>query len=244
MAAPRSKDRGGHSGFPAGLAGDRQKAARQPSRKPLPTRKPAPNGAGGVGRGPTTPHTTILFLAGEPPGTGWRYGVSKSPWWRSKLRRHGGFLRAAENRRETAGFPVLTAAKPLRSECPAEHRQPVGGAPADPGTRRSLSAGVGMTTLVCGHPSISQGAPTSFRANSPDFVSAGTPLHEETTEAIVVSESAIDVATLVGCPLNMDKYKQLPLINGVEVQAYMDTGASVTMVIEKLVHPEQHSSTK
>ncbi|KAJ1125017.1 hypothetical protein NDU88_003457 [Pleurodeles waltl] len=38
----------------------------------------------------------------------------------------------------------------------------------------------------------------------------------------------------------MDKYKQLPLINGVEVQAYRDTGASVTMVIEKVVHPEQH----
>ncbi|KAJ1187073.1 hypothetical protein NDU88_003852 [Pleurodeles waltl] len=38
----------------------------------------------------------------------------------------------------------------------------------------------------------------------------------------------------------MDKYKQLPLINGVEVQACRDTGASVTMVIEKLVHPEQH----
>ncbi|KAJ1100059.1 hypothetical protein NDU88_005148 [Pleurodeles waltl] len=38
----------------------------------------------------------------------------------------------------------------------------------------------------------------------------------------------------------MDKYKQLPLINGVEVQAYRDTDASVTMVIEKLVHPEQH----
>ncbi|KAJ1095746.1 hypothetical protein NDU88_000902 [Pleurodeles waltl] len=38
----------------------------------------------------------------------------------------------------------------------------------------------------------------------------------------------------------MDKYKQLPLINGVEVQAYRDTGASVTMVIEKLVHPDQH----
>ncbi|KAJ1081600.1 hypothetical protein NDU88_001779 [Pleurodeles waltl] len=57
MAAPRSRDRGGHSGFPAGLAGDRQKAARQPSGKPLPTRKPAPNGAGGVGRGShDTPH--------------------------------------------------------------------------------------------------------------------------------------------------------------------------------------------
>ncbi|KAJ1157409.1 hypothetical protein NDU88_010122 [Pleurodeles waltl] len=90
----------GHSGFPAGLAGDRQKAARQPSGKPLPTRKPAPNGAGGVGMcdgcslhplrisvsarqtlkytvgpsygGPAAPATAILFLAGEPPGTGWR----------------------------------------------------------------------------------------------------------------------------------------------------------------------------
>ncbi|KAJ1150236.1 hypothetical protein NDU88_003031 [Pleurodeles waltl] len=40
--------------------------------------------------------------------------------------------RAAENRRETAGFPGLTAAKPPRSECPAGHRQPVGGAPASP----------------------------------------------------------------------------------------------------------------
>ncbi|KAJ1114327.1 hypothetical protein NDU88_002565 [Pleurodeles waltl] len=38
----------------------------------------------------------------------------------------------------------------------------------------------------------------------------------------------------------MDKYKQLPLINGVAVQAYRDTGASVTMATEKLVHPEQH----
>ncbi|KAJ1114429.1 hypothetical protein NDU88_002666 [Pleurodeles waltl] len=50
MTAPRSKDRSGHSVFPAGLAGDRQKAARQPSGKPLPTRTPAPNGAGVVGR--------------------------------------------------------------------------------------------------------------------------------------------------------------------------------------------------
>ncbi|KAJ1082713.1 hypothetical protein NDU88_002878 [Pleurodeles waltl] len=161
--APWSEDRRDDSVFPAGLAGDLQKAARQPSGKPLPTRKPAPNGAGGVGRvrrvqlhparisvsakqtlkffvgpsfggpcsahaigmgtagaprGPTTPHTAILFLAAEPPGTGWRYGVSESPWRRSKLRHHGGFLRAAENRRETAGFPFLTAAKPPRSECP------------------------------------------------------------------------------------------------------------------------------
>ncbi|KAJ1097819.1 hypothetical protein NDU88_002935 [Pleurodeles waltl] len=32
---PRTKDRGGHSEFPAGLAGDRQKAAR-PAGNPLP----------------------------------------------------------------------------------------------------------------------------------------------------------------------------------------------------------------
>ncbi|KAJ1159392.1 hypothetical protein NDU88_012059 [Pleurodeles waltl] len=68
----------------------------------------------------------------------------------------------------------------------------------------------------------------------------GVGLIRETTEAVLVSEGAIDLATLVACPLNMDKYKQLPLINGVEVQAYRDTGASVTMVTEKLVHPEQH----
>ncbi|KAJ1100226.1 hypothetical protein NDU88_005313 [Pleurodeles waltl] len=38
----------------------------------------------------------------------------------------------------------------------------------------------------------------------------------------------------------MGKYRQLPLINGVQAEAYTDTGASVTMVTEKLVFPEQH----
>ncbi|KAJ1157728.1 hypothetical protein NDU88_010428 [Pleurodeles waltl] len=166
----------GYFGFCTGLAGDRQKAARQPSAKNSshedagselsrrsgkvrrvqlhPSRISVsakqtlkfflgPSyggpcsahaiGTAGAPRGPATPHTAILFLAGEPPGTGWRYGVSESPWRRSKLRCHGGFNRAAENWRETAGFPFLTAAKPPRSECPAGHRQPVGGAPADPG---------------------------------------------------------------------------------------------------------------
>ncbi|KAJ1104024.1 hypothetical protein NDU88_001439 [Pleurodeles waltl] len=46
--APRSNDRGGHSDFPAGRAGDSQKAARPPSGKAPATMKPAPNGAGGV----------------------------------------------------------------------------------------------------------------------------------------------------------------------------------------------------
>ncbi|KAJ1115208.1 hypothetical protein NDU88_003434 [Pleurodeles waltl] len=48
MTAPRSGDRDGHSGFPAGPAGDRQKPARRPSGKAPATRMPAPNGTGGV----------------------------------------------------------------------------------------------------------------------------------------------------------------------------------------------------
>ncbi|KAJ1091996.1 hypothetical protein NDU88_005110 [Pleurodeles waltl] len=115
--APRSKDRGGHSGFPTGPAGDRRKSARQPSGKhpshedagsewsrrsgkvrrvqlhPSRISVPAKQalkffvgpsyggpcsahaiGMGTVGapRGPAAPPTAILFLAGEPPGTGWR----------------------------------------------------------------------------------------------------------------------------------------------------------------------------
>ncbi|KAJ1156423.1 hypothetical protein NDU88_009142 [Pleurodeles waltl] len=46
--APRSNDRGGHSDFPAGRAGDHQKATRPPSGKDPATMKPALNGAGGV----------------------------------------------------------------------------------------------------------------------------------------------------------------------------------------------------
>ncbi|KAJ1191987.1 hypothetical protein NDU88_001300 [Pleurodeles waltl] len=188
----RSKDRGGHSGFPTGLAGDRQKSARQPSGK-HPSHEEAGSewsrrsgkvlrvqlhpsrisvsakqtlkfivgpsyggpcsahaigmGTAGAPRGPTTPHTAILFLAGDPPGTGWRYGVSESPWRRSKLRRHGGFPWAAESRRYTAGFPLLAA------ECPAEHRQPVGGATADPGPggiyRQGQNDPLSVLTVFC-----------------------------------------------------------------------------------------------
>ncbi|KAJ1164197.1 hypothetical protein NDU88_004642 [Pleurodeles waltl] len=162
--AARSKDRRGYSGFPAGLAADRQKAARQPSGKHPSMRMPAPNGAGGVEGvrrvqlhpsrfsvsawqtlkimvgpcygGPCSAHAIGMGTAGaprhpippscswrpKPPGTGWRY-VGRNP--------HGGagFPRATENRRYTAGFPFLTAAVPPRSECPREHRQPVGCAP-------------------------------------------------------------------------------------------------------------------
>ncbi|KAJ1128136.1 hypothetical protein NDU88_006515 [Pleurodeles waltl] len=48
MAATRSGDRGCHSGFPGGPAGDRQKGARRASGKGPAKRKPAPNGDGGV----------------------------------------------------------------------------------------------------------------------------------------------------------------------------------------------------
>ncbi|KAJ1103659.1 hypothetical protein NDU88_001080 [Pleurodeles waltl] len=98
-------------------------------------------GTAGAPRGPATPPPAIRFPAGEPPGTGWREGESQSPSRRSKLRRLGGFLGAAGNRRETAGFPLLTAAKPPRSECPAGHHRPVGGAPACRGPGGSIPPG-------------------------------------------------------------------------------------------------------
>ncbi|KAJ1180868.1 hypothetical protein NDU88_006083 [Pleurodeles waltl] len=48
ITVPRSKDRGGHSDFPAGLAGGRLQTASQPSGKEASTMKPARNRAGGV----------------------------------------------------------------------------------------------------------------------------------------------------------------------------------------------------
>ncbi|KAJ1086358.1 hypothetical protein NDU88_006477 [Pleurodeles waltl] len=87
-------------------------------------------GTAGAPRGPTTPHTAILFLAAKTARNRMVVWGSESPWRRSKLHRHGGFPRAAGNRRYTGGFPFLTAAVPPRSECPWEHRQPVGGATA------------------------------------------------------------------------------------------------------------------
>ncbi|KAJ1130697.1 hypothetical protein NDU88_009047, partial [Pleurodeles waltl] len=69
MTAPRSKDRGGHSGFPTGPAGDRQKAARRPSGKPPSTMKPAPNGAGGVvGVRRVQWHPSLFSVSAEHPG--------------------------------------------------------------------------------------------------------------------------------------------------------------------------------
>ncbi|KAJ1089518.1 hypothetical protein NDU88_002669 [Pleurodeles waltl] len=48
VTVPRSKDRGGNSDFPAGLAGGRLQTASQPSGKEASTMKPARNRAGGV----------------------------------------------------------------------------------------------------------------------------------------------------------------------------------------------------
>ncbi|KAJ1219105.1 hypothetical protein NDU88_006676 [Pleurodeles waltl] len=153
----RSKDRRGYFGFPAGLAPAQRETpfhedagsewSRRSGRgatgawqtlkifvKPCyggPCSAHAIGmGTAGAPRGPTTPHTAILFLAAKTAGNRMAVWGSESPWRRSKLRRHGGFPRAAGNRRCTAGFPFPTAAVPPRSECPWEHRQPVGGAPA------------------------------------------------------------------------------------------------------------------
>ncbi|KAJ1115710.1 hypothetical protein NDU88_003932 [Pleurodeles waltl] len=48
VTVPRSKDRGGNSDFPAGLAGGLVQTASQPSGKEASTMKPARNRAGGV----------------------------------------------------------------------------------------------------------------------------------------------------------------------------------------------------
>ncbi|KAJ1150445.1 hypothetical protein NDU88_003236 [Pleurodeles waltl] len=74
-------------------------------------------------RGPHGPHDTPY----RHPVPGGRTARNRMAVWGVGIPR-----RAAENRRETAGFPLLTAAKPPRSECPAGHRQPVAGAPASP----------------------------------------------------------------------------------------------------------------
>ncbi|KAJ1170741.1 hypothetical protein NDU88_002613 [Pleurodeles waltl] len=87
-------------------------------------------GTAGAPRGPTTPVTASQVLAVKTARTRLAVRGSESPWRRCLQRRHGGFPWAAGNRRDTAGFPYLTAAVPPRSECPWEHRQPVGGAPA------------------------------------------------------------------------------------------------------------------
>ncbi|KAJ1215786.1 hypothetical protein NDU88_003393 [Pleurodeles waltl] len=60
------------------------------------------------------------------------------------------------------------------------------------------------------------------------------------TEATLVSEGGVDLATLAAWPPKMQKYRQQLLINGTSVEGLRDTGASVTMVTEKLVSPGQY----
>ncbi|KAJ1159824.1 hypothetical protein NDU88_000329 [Pleurodeles waltl] len=60
------------------------------------------------------------------------------------------------------------------------------------------------------------------------------------TEATLVFEGGVDLATLAAWPPNMQKYRQQLLTNGTSVEGLRDTGASVTMVTEKLVSPGQY----
>ncbi|KAJ1087904.1 hypothetical protein NDU88_001063 [Pleurodeles waltl] len=87
-------------------------------------------GTAGAPRGPTTPVNANQVLAVKTARTRLAVRGSESTWRRCLQRRHGGFLRPGENRRETAGFPFQTAALPPRSELAWMHRQPVGGASA------------------------------------------------------------------------------------------------------------------
>ncbi|KAJ1155279.1 hypothetical protein NDU88_008012 [Pleurodeles waltl] len=64
------------------------------------------------------------------------------------------------------------------------------------------------------------------------------------TEATLVSEGGVDLATLAVWPPNMQKYRQQLLINGTRIEGLRDTGASVTMVTEKLVSPGQYLTGK
>ncbi|KAJ1109408.1 hypothetical protein NDU88_006769 [Pleurodeles waltl] len=77
-------------------------------------------GTAGAPRGPTTPVPASLVLAVETARTRLAGRGSEFPWRRCLQRRHGGFCRPGENRRETW------------SEWAWMHRQPVGGASAVP----------------------------------------------------------------------------------------------------------------
>ena len=57
-------------------------------------------------------------------------------------------------------------------------------------------------------------------------------------EATLISEGGVEIVALTDWPANTGKYGQTPLINGVVAKALRDTGASVTMVTDKLVSPD------
>ncbi|KAJ1211081.1 hypothetical protein NDU88_006443 [Pleurodeles waltl] len=62
------------------------------------------------------------------------------------------------------------------------------------------------------------------------------------TEATLVYEGGVDLATLAAWHPNMKKSRQQLFINETSVQALRDTGACVTMVKDKLVSPGQYQT--
>ncbi|KAJ1167473.1 hypothetical protein NDU88_007864 [Pleurodeles waltl] len=70
-------------------------------------------------------------------------------------------------------------------------------------------------------------------------VEVGPGVESGYTEVTLVSVGGVDIATMATLPPIMQRYRQRPKVNGTEVEALRDTGASVTMVAEKLVSPEQ-----
>ena len=70
-------------------------------------------------------------------------------------------------------------------------------------------------------------------------LTVGSELVREVTVATLISEG-VEMATFCAAPLNLSKCRATLLINGASVEAYRDTCASVTMVTEALVCPEQY----
>ncbi|KAJ1110502.1 hypothetical protein NDU88_007853 [Pleurodeles waltl] len=70
-------------------------------------------------------------------------------------------------------------------------------------------------------------------------VEVGPGLGSGYTEVTLESVGGVDIATMATLPPSMERYRQRPKVNGTEVEALRDTGASVTMVTEKMVFPEQ-----
>ncbi|KAJ1207700.1 hypothetical protein NDU88_003090 [Pleurodeles waltl] len=134
---------------------------------------PAPNGAGGVEDvrqvqwhlsrisvsamqtlkykvgpsygGPTTPLTAIL--AGGTARNRMAVRGSESPMAAQQAAPPWGIPRAAENRRETAGFPVLTAAEPPRQNAQGSTASLLAVHPRSPALA-VFTARVGMTPFV------------------------------------------------------------------------------------------------
>ena len=59
------------------------------------------------------------------------------------------------------------------------------------------------------------------------------------TEVTLVSVDLVGIEALAALPPSMEKYRQWPKINGTEVMALRDTGASITIVMAMLVSPDQ-----